>query len=77
MGRRESKPLESNDLVMAFGVIILVLAVLVLLRWGFRHNDYSAAPIGIALIIYGLLFDALITRVASSSCTSPHRHLGT
>ncbi len=62
VGQQESKPLESNDLVMAFGVIILVLAVLVLLRWGFRRDQYSAAPIGIALIIYGLLFDALITQ---------------
>ena len=62
VGQQQKNPLESNKLVMTFGIVILVMAVLVLLRWGLRRDEYSAAPIGIALIIYGLLFDALITQ---------------
>ena len=62
VGLQESKTDQPNGWVMAFGVVILVLAVLVLLRWGFRRDEHGAAPIGIALIVYGLLFDALITQ---------------
>ncbi len=62
VGLQENKPEESNGWVMAFGVVILVLAVLVVVRWGLRRDEHSAAPIGIALILYGLLFDALITQ---------------
>ena len=62
VGLQETKPEQSNGWVMAFGVVILVLAVLVLVRWGLRRDEHSAAPIGIALILYGLLFDALITQ---------------
>ena len=61
-GVQETKNEPANGWVMAFGVVILVLAVLVLLRWGLRRDEHSAAPIGIALILYGLLFDALITQ---------------
>ena len=50
-----------NAAVMFFGVVVLVLAVLVLIKWGFRRDEQSAVPIGIALIVFGLLFDALIT----------------
>ncbi len=52
----------ANKWVMAFGVVILVLAVVVLVRWGIHRDEQSGAPIGIALIVYGLLFDALITQ---------------
>ncbi len=62
VGVQVTKPLEANPWVMAFGVVILVLAVLVLIRWGLRRDEHSAVPIGIALILYGLLFDALITQ---------------
>jgi hypothetical protein len=62
VGLQEKNPQQSNAWVMAFGVVILVLAVLVLIRWGLRRDEVSAAPIGIALIVYGLLFDALITQ---------------
>ena len=46
---------------MAFGVVILVLAVLVLIKWGFRRDEHSGVPIGIALIVFGLLFALLFT----------------
>ena len=62
VGQQQAKALQSNGLVTLFGIVILVLAVLVLLRWGIRRDEHSAAPIGIALVLYGLLFDALITQ---------------
>jgi hypothetical protein len=62
VGVQVTKPLEANPWVMTFGVVILVLAVLVLIRWGLRRDEHSGVPIGIALILYGLLFDALITQ---------------
>jgi hypothetical protein len=62
VGLQETKPEQSNVGVMVFGIVILVLAVLVLIRWGLRRDERSAAPIGVALIVYGLLFDALITQ---------------
>ena len=46
---------------MLFGIVIFVLALFVLLAWGIRRDQHSGVPIGIALIVYGLLFDALVT----------------
>ncbi len=51
-----------NAAVMAFGVAIFVSAIFVLLRWGIHRDECSGAPIGIALIVFGLLFDALVTQ---------------
>ena len=62
VGLQETKAEPANGWVIAFGVVILVLAVLVLIRWGLRRDEHSATPIGVALILYGLLFDALITQ---------------
>ena len=36
--------------------------VVVLVRWGIHRDEQSGAPIGIALIVDGLLFDARITQ---------------
>ena len=46
---------------MVFGVVILLLALLVLIKWGFRRDEHSGVPVGIALIVFGLLFDLLFT----------------
>ncbi len=46
---------------MVFGVVILLLAVLVLIKWGFRRDEHSGVPIGIALIVFGLMFALLFT----------------
>jgi hypothetical protein len=62
VGLQEQQPKQGNGWVMAFGVVIFVLAVLVVFRWGLRRDEYSGAPIGIAMILFGLLFDALITQ---------------
>ena len=50
-----------NGAVMLFGVVVFALAVLVLFKWGLRRDEDSGVPIGIALIVFGLLFDALVT----------------
>ncbi len=50
-----------NPAVIVFGAVILVLAVFVVLRWGIRRDESGGVPIGVAMIIFGLLFDALIT----------------
>ena len=51
----------ANAAVMLFGIVIFVLALFVLLAWGIRRDQHSGVPVGIALIVYGLLFDALVT----------------
>lgn len=50
-----------NPAVMLFGIFIFVLAIFVVIRWGIRRDDHGPAPIGVALIVFGLLFDALVT----------------
>lgn len=62
VGVPEGFPEPPNAAVMTFGVVILVLAVLALLKWGIARDDRSGAPIGIVLIVFGLLFDLLITQ---------------
>ncbi len=62
VGVQENLQDPPNAAVMAFGVVILVLAVFVLLRWGIRRDEDSGVPIGISLIVFGLLFDALMTQ---------------
>jgi hypothetical protein len=47
--------------VMAFGVVIFVLAVFVVVKWGIHRDEQSGAPIGVALIVFGFLFAGLIT----------------
>jgi len=50
-----------NPAVYIFGIVILALAVLVLIKWGYRRDEHSGVPIGIALIVFGLLFALLLT----------------
>jgi hypothetical protein len=52
---------RGNAAVLVFGIVILVLAVLVVVKWGIRRDEQSGAPVGVALIVFGLLFVALIT----------------
>jgi hypothetical protein len=50
-----------NTAVLLFGVVIVVLAIFALVSWGIRPDRFTGAPIGIALIVYGLLFAAFVT----------------
>jgi hypothetical protein len=47
--------------VVAFGAVILVLAVFVVVKWGLHRDEDTGTPVGVALILFGLLFDLLIT----------------
>ena len=51
-----------NAAVMAFGIAIFILALFVLLRSGIRRDEHNGAPIGVSLIVFGRLFDALMTQ---------------
>jgi hypothetical protein len=62
VGVPEGYPEPPNAAVMTFGVVLLVLAVLALLKWGIARDEEGAAPIGVALIVFGVLFDLLITQ---------------
>ena len=51
-----------NTLVVLFGIFIVALAVGTLLICGFRRDEHTGSPMGIALIWYGLLFAAIVTQ---------------
>jgi hypothetical protein len=49
-----------NNVVIAFGVAIVAVAIWVMVIFGSRRND-SGSPIGVALTCFGLLFAVTIT----------------
>ncbi len=51
-----------NTAILAFGVVIVVLAVAVVLLYGIRRDEQGPGPIGVALICFGLLFALLVTQ---------------
>lgn len=51
-----------NVVVILFGLVIVVLAVGTVLICGHRRDERSGSPVGIALIVYGLLFAAMTTQ---------------
>ncbi len=61
VGQPSADHVHADPLVMAFGVLILLLAIVTLVAYGFRKNETSASPIGLALIVFGLLFAAALT----------------
>jgi hypothetical protein len=52
----------TNDAVMLFGLIVVGVAVVTVLLYGFRRDEDGPGPIGIALICYGLLFGLTVTQ---------------
>ena len=52
----------ANPAVVVFGSVLLVLAVLSLIKWGIRRDETSGGPLGIALVVYALLFVVMITQ---------------
>ena len=53
---------SANTFVVVFGLGIFILAVGTLLICGFRRDERGGSPIGVALIVFGLLFAAMITQ---------------
>jgi hypothetical protein len=51
----------SNAAEVVLGVVILVLAVVTMVMYGVRRDESGGGPIGVALIIVGLLFAAIVT----------------
>jgi hypothetical protein len=47
--------------VLLLGVVILALAGISVMLYGIRRDDHGPAPVGVALICFGLLFAAMIT----------------
>jgi hypothetical protein len=50
-----------NNNVLLFGLVILIIAVATLVVYGIRRDEHGGAPVGVALICYGLLFAASTT----------------
>jgi hypothetical protein len=48
--------------VILFGTVIVALAVLVVICYGLRRDEHGGGPVGVALIVFGLLFAASITQ---------------
>ncbi len=61
LGYAQPNASSGNPGVMILGVVLLVLALFTLCLYGIRRDRDGAAPIGVALMIVGLLFDAMIT----------------
>ena len=61
VGVQMERGAPGNPAVMAFGAVIFVVAVFVVLKWGIRRDERGGVPIGIAMIVFGVLFDVFIT----------------
>ena len=61
LGYAQQNAKPGNPGVLIFGMVLLVLALFTLVLYGVRRDRSGAAPIGVALICFGLLFDAMIT----------------
>jgi Flp pilus assembly pilin Flp len=55
------QPKAGNGAVILLGIVIVALAVAVLVLFGLRRDERGGTPIGVALIVFGLLFAATIT----------------
>jgi hypothetical protein len=61
LGYAQQNAKPGNPAVLIFGVVLLVLALFTLVLYGIRRDRNGPAPIGVALVCVGLLFDAMIT----------------
>lgn len=55
-------PVAGSWAIYAFGAVLLVTGVLVVVVLGLRRDRRSAAPVGVALVLTGLLFGVLTTQ---------------
>lgn len=53
---------HQNNLVMLFGLVIVCMAIITVLLYGFRRDEEGPGPVGIALICYGLVFGVTVTQ---------------
>ncbi len=60
VGVRADRVDSGNRAVMLLGLVIVLLAVTVVVLYGIRREPRSGSPIGVALILVGLLFAAAI-----------------
>ena len=51
-----------NDAVIAFGLVVVFVAVVTVLMCGIRRDERSGGVIGVALTCFGLLFAATVTQ---------------
>jgi len=51
-----------NPAVVAIGFLILLVAVVTAMFYGITRDEVSGGPIGVALIVMGLLFAAMVTK---------------
>jgi hypothetical protein len=47
---------RGNNAILALGLILVLLSLLVLASYGIRRDERGGSPIGVALIVVGLLF---------------------
>jgi hypothetical protein len=47
--------------IVIFGAVVFGLALIAIIRFGIRRDQHGAGPIGVALILMGLLFAATVT----------------
>jgi hypothetical protein len=61
-----SQPDAGRDLLMAFGLVVFLLACWVLFSFGRHRDETSGVPFGVAVTAYGLAFAALETAYRAS-----------
>ena len=54
-------PGSKDDGILLFGLVIVIMAIGTLVAYGIRRDDSGGSPIGVALILVGLLFAAIVT----------------
>lgn len=60
----------------AFGVVVFLIAIWVLIFYGIRRAEGDGGPLGVALIVFGLLFAAITTESrAHYGVTSSYRYV--
>jgi len=51
-----------NTAILLLGVLLVALAIVTLVLFGFRRDDTGGGPIGIALVCFGLMFAGLVAK---------------
>jgi len=54
----QSTPISGDTVILLVGLVLFLVAAYVVVRYGLRGDETSGRPIGVALILFGLLFVA-------------------